>query len=467
MTHNYRYQVLNPRSTNNMIRPKTLGIEVTIPALADQCDLGNIDPQHSGSLGDWQPVPYEDFRGADALNRNPPRTAIEASIAYPLPEPDTTLATVRPDLDSIGAMAIFYIRQHRLNLDESITECKPLCDRVRAIAMADSFDRGAWPGPRPMPGRELIWPNDVDGGGLDDTRFLAAISAAVQDSSKPLQWRVELMAQWLLFGEEKKGIPAFKEYRRRVDQERLDMIKAIEDGSIVVSDKRGVAIVESTHRAAIWLGYHLCPVVVAINPAFQFQGGEPHRKVTIAQYDERYIDLQGVLSELSTLESGWGGSDTIGGSPQGISTELPENIITKCISKYWRYCSLCKDLDDIRHNRLCSLDLYGGNYSPANCALTHMSARDGAYRQRWFVKSPSASSVIEANLLPIQEWVRQGNKLDDAVVYSLCSAKWNPGVKVDKIVCGRCSSFSDGNHCGLTGEAATSIDLICDDFDEA
>lgn len=460
--HNYSYQVLDPRpNADNVIKHKTLGIEVTIPDLAKQCDLGNIDPQHSGTLAGWKPLSNSDFRTDDELNRREPKTAIEAAIAYPLPGPGTTLATVRPDLDSIGAMAIFYLRQHKLNLDESITEFPDLCSRVREVAIADNFDRGAWPGKRPLPSTQDVWP-DSDASGVSDTRSLAAIAAAVADHSKTIESRVEMMAEWLLLGETKTT--NLTKYRIRVESDRFMLAKAIEDGTIQVTERRGIAIVESTHRSAIEIGYRVAPVVIAINPEFRFHGGEPHRKVTIAQFDERYVDLGSVFSCLSTDEDGWGGSATIGGSPQGISTELPPSTIAKAIAHHWRYCSICRDIGDVRNGRLCSLDLYGGNYSPTDCACVHMTARDGSYRQRYYLKSPNNSAVIQAGYLShaIEQWMASGNNTE-GVVYPLCASKWQPGFRINEIMCETCVDFC-GNHCGLTGEAAEASDLICDDF---
>lgn len=62
----------------------TLGIEVTVPALAVRCELGNIDPQHDG--------------GGDR------RTAVEVCFDWPLPPDGARLATIRPDLDALGGM---------------------------------------------------------------------------------------------------------------------------------------------------------------------------------------------------------------------------------------------------------------------------------------------------------------------------------------------------------------------------
>lgn len=70
------------------------GIEVTIPELAKRC-VGNIDPQHTG--GDVT------------------RAAIEEAMVVDLPSAPT-IATVRPDLDSIGAMAIMLLKEEHNNI---------------------------------------------------------------------------------------------------------------------------------------------------------------------------------------------------------------------------------------------------------------------------------------------------------------------------------------------------------------
>ena len=73
------------------------------------------------------------------------------------------------------------------------------------------------------------------------------------------------------------------------------------------------------------IGYSQAPIVVAINPEFRFQGGEPHRKITICQYQDGYINLKKVVENLNLIEPGWGGSATICGSPQGKASIVSES----------------------------------------------------------------------------------------------------------------------------------------------
>src|SRR4051812_32832723 len=73
----YRFALLAPTKKaveqSGVLGPQTLGIEVTVPALAAACALGNIDPQHTA--------------GGDG------RAAIEAALAWPLPDAGSTLVT--------------------------------------------------------------------------------------------------------------------------------------------------------------------------------------------------------------------------------------------------------------------------------------------------------------------------------------------------------------------------------------
>ncbi len=132
-----------------------LGIEVTIPQLVEQCQLGNIDPQHSG--------------GRDDL------AAIEVAISHPLPPSGSVLATVWADLDAIGSMAVLALRARGVNLT-------PAMERVSAVAAADKTKATKWQGPRPLPTVVSPWGNSPE-------KPLAAIAAAVGDFRVPLSDR--------------------------------------------------------------------------------------------------------------------------------------------------------------------------------------------------------------------------------------------------------------------------------------
>lgn len=314
----YKYATLDPRpitaaqAANEAVFASgpVLGVEVTVPALAARCALGNIDPQHTGG---------------DAG-----RAAIEEAVSVELPPEGATLVTVRADVDSVGAMAVIAMRRARGELafahalyDDGVEVA------IGMIATADKFARGGYPGPKALPTRDNPW--SEESASAESSRPLAAIAAAVMDFKTPLAQRVAAMEQWLLTGEEPK------QYRDSVERERLDMIAALENGTIKHETRAGgrIAVVESTHRAATAVGYALAPVVVARNPAFKLGGGEAHVKFTVCAFElGKFADIKSALAELATLEPGWGGSPTIGGSPQGVSSQLTIEQVVAVVEKH-------------------------------------------------------------------------------------------------------------------------------------
>lgn len=323
----YNYSTLDPRNipvaqeaNSQVLGPNTLGIEVTIPALAAQCGLGNVDPQHFGENADL--------------------SAIEVACGMELPPDGAMLVTVRADLDAVGAMVMVNLRRNgdlpalifesgsvRREDGEGLLSVTDVVDRIYLIAQSDKFARGGWPGVQSLPSRDNLWPRKT--AGASDSRDLAAIAAAVSDFKLSMAERVRLMGVWLTTGEE----PA--SYRAQVEKERMDMIQALENGTIKVSTDGRIAVVESTHRAVMTVGYALAPVVVALNPAFRLQGGEPHRKFTVAQFTLGFVDMKTATAELNNLEAGWGGSPTIAGSPQGVGSALTTDQVVEVMNRHF------------------------------------------------------------------------------------------------------------------------------------
>lgn len=110
---------------------KVFGVEVTVPALADRCEWGNIDPQHTGA----------DLLKKYKVNKEP-AAAIEVLFTNPLNasafEDETlVLATVRADLDSIGTMVVIAAQVNGENY-------LSMYERAMLVAQADKFARGGW-----------------------------------------------------------------------------------------------------------------------------------------------------------------------------------------------------------------------------------------------------------------------------------------------------------------------------------
>lgn len=285
-----------------------LGLEVTVPALAERCTLGNIDPQHSGGNADF--------------------AAIEVAMTAELPPDGATLATIRPDVDSVGAMAVFSLRKQGITIPK---------DGIQMIAAADKFSRGDWPGVQPLPTKENPWPEAT--ASASDVEALAPLAACVADFKRPLAERVQAMEEWLLHGEGVNTSSILGEYCAQVKKERLELISALEAGEINIrmADAMSIAVVKSTHRAATMLGYSQAPIVVALNPEFRVQGGEAHKKYTVCQYRTGYLNLGDVAEELTAKERVWVIQHS---RPFGWETITPESKIARQFSRGfsdWRF----------------------------------------------------------------------------------------------------------------------------------
>ncbi|MFA6587936.1 MAG: hypothetical protein WCT08_02605 [Patescibacteria group bacterium] len=306
---NYRFGILDPRQIpaaeeNNakVLGPSTLGVEVTVPALATRCGLGNIDPQHSDGQVDL--------------------AAIEVALTAELQPDGATLVTNRADLDAVGTMAVFSLRAKGVELTPETLE------RFRLIAEADKFARGGWSGPRLLPTVEQLFDDSMASADTDSR--LAPMSAAIGDFKIPIADRVAWMEHWLLTGEEPDG------YRDRWLAERRQIAEAIANGSMKVelAADGQIATVVSTHRAATTLGYCLAPVVIALNPEFRVQGSEAHPKFTVCQFQVGHADLVAAKKDLAAKETGWGGSPTIIGSPQGVGSSLTLEEVIEVVARH-------------------------------------------------------------------------------------------------------------------------------------
>lgn len=269
----FRCAVVNPADADAVRTLRSLapalGIELTVPALAALCELGNVDDQHS-----------PDSTGT---------AAILLALSMPLPPLGAGLVTVRPDLDAFGAMAV-------------------LCQRVTGSPVGDAFRQrceriAAADGPR---GRHAA----TAGSNLPP----AALAAAVADHRRDVAQRVSTMWDWL----RNAAVPT------DADVATPDPAEA----EIEIVDGR-LAVVRSEQRGALGLGYRHAPVVIAENLAFRLHGGAPHRKVTIAQGEEGYVAMPALRGTLSDMEPGWGGTATVLGSPIGRATCIPlPDIVT-------------------------------------------------------------------------------------------------------------------------------------------
>lgn len=288
------------------------GIEFTLPALAfpngpDEPGLlvENIDGQHT-SHPDWAGM-----------------AAIEIAAIMPLPDDGVSVAVVRPDADALGAAALLELR--RGGIDLSLESAA----RVTYIARYDSFQAGVWPG-RKDPAH-LRDPERV---------LFAALSAICLDFKTDIVRRVEAMREWILTGD-CGGL------RDAITKVTLSDAKVAEDVKIIEEDGR-IAILSAHIMGATSVGYCYCPVLIILNDAFRLMGGGEHLKYTICQFEpDRYIDLRAVSAALNEVEEcgawsedrvwvpgTWGGSTSIIGSPQGVSSSLSVEEVRAIVMQF-------------------------------------------------------------------------------------------------------------------------------------
>jgi len=288
MTLPFETLLLAPGAAPFAADPSMLGIEVTDPRLAAACGLGNVDPQHVPGAGPKAPA------------------AIEACLDLVVAPQLRRLATIRPDIDALGAMAILCGRAAGRTINDDVRA------RVKRIAAVDRFDRGPWPGahrlPRVVADLAQAWP------GAD----LSALAACVADSGLAVAARVHRVLDWLWTG----ATP--DDHLQMVAARHSSIVTSLRYGATTmrpVLDGRAACVV-SMEPGALGLGYLLAPVVVALNPDFRFSDGIRGRKYTLARWAEGDADLNAVVSAIARVEPGWGGQIGIKGSPLAGPSQL-------------------------------------------------------------------------------------------------------------------------------------------------
>jgi hypothetical protein len=283
----FMFTLLDPRRESDAFdflttTPSVLGIEVTVDELAWTCSLGNLDPQHTGG---------------DATT-----AAIEAALTWPVPPAGTTLATMRPDPDALGAMAVLTLRADGQEIAGDVLT------RVNMIATVDKERAGPWPGPRhPIRAEDMVTPVSV-------------VGAVCMDHRIPLAQRVAAVREWLLNG----SVPEEESIRARLVE---DVEKAL--AGLDVQVVSGVAVVTGVHRLAMDIGYRHAPIVVAT------MGGETHVKHTIGRWNSAVpMDWDNMLAYLGGYELGWDGSSSICGSPQGTGSELTTDKVVEIVTRH-------------------------------------------------------------------------------------------------------------------------------------
>jgi hypothetical protein len=280
MAKTYKFMTLDTRKDVND-QPYDFGIEITSPKFLRD-GIVNLD-----------------HHGQDATSSTP--SAIEQALTCELPADGAVLATIRPDADSVGAMAVLANRAAYVGID------------ARLVAAIGAVDRH---GPQTVGFEDLH----------DLTVAIARISA---DNKLSLEERVRWVSAILCDGFYDRN--QIKELVAARDKEYEE---AAADSKVTVVAGGRVSVVESEHRFATSLGYEYAPIVIAYNPTYPVKFGDTskgtYKKFTICRYNEFVpVDMKAILSDLNELETKrtddgakWGGQINIVGSPQGRDAEL-------------------------------------------------------------------------------------------------------------------------------------------------
>lgn len=258
---------------------KVLGIEVTQPAYKSKL-VANLDHHRPGD------------------DSETPSACMQA-LGYQGEIPDA-MVTSRADADSVTAMAII---SNSINPQGEIDK--------EVVVEVDRFDR--------------LGPNY----GTDSTIAIARIAG---DFKMSLADRVAWVLEFLLD-------PASKatEVAELVKQHKADLEAAKAATEVQLHGK--VALVTSSHMHATQLGYQEADILVCFNPEMPVNFKAPekgtYKKFTVCKRDSHVpCDLVASLQELQALEEGWGGRDTIFGSPQGVSSQLTPEQVIEVVQKY-------------------------------------------------------------------------------------------------------------------------------------
>ena len=271
-----------------------IGLEITIPEISKKMTY-NIDPQHNSKL--W------------AFGKECGSTCIEKfkKILPSIGEmtgKELHIFFLKPDLDSISAAAVLdiYLDNPLWILQEDISE------RINAVAEYDRHGRSKFSYSMKIP-RGLFM-------------YISGWKNNICD-------KINLTKTWLLDGTF-KNISKFNRIADRKFKQSLFNSKT----EIIIPKK--LVFIKSVNRGACGIGYKYAPVTIALNPSYRFGIDDSRiygKKWIIAQQTDGFVDMGGILYELSKIENGWGGSPSIIGSPQDRPSKILKDDIVDIVTK--------------------------------------------------------------------------------------------------------------------------------------
>lgn len=269
-----------------------IGLEVTLSEFSNKLTF-NIDPQHTWKKNN-KITCLEKFKN------------ILPSVGKDIVGKDLHFFFLKPDLDSISAAAILdiYLDNPTWLFQEEISE------RINAIAEYDRHGRG-----------DLNITTDV--------KIPRGLFMYVSGWKNNIYNKINLTKTWILDG----TFQGISKYNRIADKK---FKQSLFHSKIEIIIPKKVVLIKSINRGACGLGYKYAPITIALNPSYRFGINNSRvygKKWIIAQKNDGYLDMSGVLSNLQTLEPNWGGSPSIIGSPQDKPSKVTKDEIVEIVEQ--------------------------------------------------------------------------------------------------------------------------------------
>lgn len=300
-----------------------IGFEVVEDVIVDVLSY-NVDPQHTGFKWMGKSDPCENISAARKILGFLHR---DLTIGNEL-----IVMSTKPDTDSIAAATLFVYsgefsswENNPVNHDKFLA----LCERVKSIDSMDcglgNIDGSVW--------NPEYYKNNL----VKEVTEFNILGAMCSDFRLPVKDKVQNMYLWLSTGD----LSHLKSYAEQVSQEYLAQkestvtYQTFYDNDMGLEIQKHVCCVESTARGATGLLYANAPFGVCFNPEFPVKDGTI-RKFTICEFTSgKYLNLQGILDDISQLESGWGGNIGAGiiGSPFA-GTKLSVGEVAKIVARH-------------------------------------------------------------------------------------------------------------------------------------
>ena len=299
--------LINPREPN--YEEIGLGIEITTKGFEGL----NLD--HHKEV-DTQETPSA-IEQAYALDlKNIPQEVLEGK---------KKMATVRPDADSLGAIAVLILKEENVkNKDKEVGKNLINEKLVKAIGLLDRMGPAVFKDK----GKEILKLND-DEEFQKINKLCRVAHYVIGVKQLPLEEKVLFMKNLL------KGEISSEEIEKIYEEDRNDLEKAKAESKIEIINDGKAVFVESSAKRSMEIGYEYAPIVIAYNPNFKWPDGHITPKYSIARYDKYVkLDLKGLLEELRKRNPKWGGLENIIGSPQGEDPKIIPEEMKELVKKY-------------------------------------------------------------------------------------------------------------------------------------